>query len=139
MQGRRAAMHRRERKAKDDKNNKHTEQKKGKTETTVNRTLSIKTYPNHSQKKILKRWLGLMRYAYNTVVKWDKNHIKPQTLNEKLKLQRSCVSEESKFLQTGVWLGLCLKGLHNEVPANVIDESIDEALVARKNVIQKNL
>jgi len=30
MQGRRAAMHRRERKAKDDKNNKHTEQKKGK-------------------------------------------------------------------------------------------------------------
>ena len=60
--------------------------KKRKTETTVNRTLSIKTYPNHSQKKILKRWLGLMRYAYNTVVRWDKNHIKPQTLNEKLKL-----------------------------------------------------
>jgi hypothetical protein len=52
----------------------------------VSRTLSIKTYPNHSQKKILKRWLGLMRYAYNTVVRWDKNHIKPQTLNEKLKL-----------------------------------------------------
>jgi hypothetical protein len=52
----------------------------------VNRTLSIKTYPNHSQKKILKRWLGLMRYAYNTVVRWDKNHIKPQTFNEKLKL-----------------------------------------------------
>jgi len=31
MQGRRAAMHRRERKAKDDKNNKHTEQKKKET------------------------------------------------------------------------------------------------------------
>ena len=122
----------------------------------MNRTLSIKTYPNHSQKKILKRWLGLMRYAYNTVVRWDKNHIKPQTLNEKLKLyvdvkerkdpdekdkklQRSCVWREHKFLQTVVWLGLRLRGLHNEVPANVIDESIDEALVARKNVIQKNL
>ena len=89
--------------------------KKGKTETTVNRTLSIKTYPNHSQKKILKRWLGLMRYAYNTVVRWDKNHTKPQTLSEKLKLyidvkegkagekdkklQRSCVWGERKFLR----------------------------------------
>ena len=38
-----------------------------------------------------------------------------------------------------IWLGLRLRGLHNEVLANVIDESIDEALVARKNVIQKNL
>jgi len=27
-----------------------------------------------------------MRYAYNTVVRWDKNCIKPQTFNEKLKL-----------------------------------------------------
>ena len=132
MQGRRAAMHRRERKAKDDKNNKCTKQKKRKPETTVNRTLSIKTYPNHSQKKILKRWLGLMRYAYNTVVRWDKNHTKPQTLSEKLKLyidvkegkdpdekdkklQRSCVWGERKFLRTVVWLGLRLRGLHNEV------------------------
>ena len=24
-----------------------------------------------------------MRYAYNTVVRWNKNHIKPQTLNVK--------------------------------------------------------
>jgi hypothetical protein len=97
-----------------------------------------------------------MRYAYNTVVRWDKNYTKPQTLNEKLKLyvdvkegkdpdekdkklQRSCVWGERKFLQTVVWLGLRLRGLHNEVPANVIDENIDEALVARKNVIQKNL
>ena len=101
-------------------------------------------------------WLGLMRYAYNTIVRQDKNHTKPQTLSEKLKLhidvkeekdsdekdkklQRSCIWEECKFLQTVVWLGLHLRGLHNEVPANVIDESIDEALMARKNVIQKNL
>ena len=56
-----------------------------------------------------------MRYAYNTVVRWDKNHTKPQTLSEKLKLyidvkegkdpgekdkklQRSCVWGERKFL-----------------------------------------
>ena len=69
MQGRRAAMHRREWKAKDDKNNKHTEQKKGKTKTTVNRTLSIKTYSNHLQKKIPKKWFELMKYTYNTVVR----------------------------------------------------------------------
>jgi len=72
---RRAAIHRSEWKAKDNKNDKHTKQKKkGK----------LKTYPNHLQKTILKRWLGLMRYAYNTVVKWDKNHIKPQILDENL-------------------------------------------------------
>lgn len=27
-----------------------------------------------------------MRYAYNTVVKWNKNQVKPQILSEKLKL-----------------------------------------------------
>ena len=36
-------------------------------------------------------------------------------------------------------LGLRLKGLYEKVPANVIDESIDEALITRKNVMQKNL
>ncbi|RIB15710.1 hypothetical protein C2G38_2092681, partial [Gigaspora rosea] len=141
--------------------------KKRKIETSVNRTLSIKTYPNHSQKKILKRWLELMRYAYNTVVRWNKNRrfcnssknfewIKPYTLNEKLKLytdikegkdlnekdkklRRSCVWGERKFLRTVVWLELRLKGLHDKVPANIIDESIDDALIARKNIIQKNL
>lgn len=87
-----------------------------KTETTLNRTSSIKTYPNQSQKKILKRWLGLSRYAYNTVVRWDKNHKKPQKLGEKLKLytdvkvgkdldekdkklQRSCVWESENFFE----------------------------------------
>ncbi|CAG8531374.1 3271_t:CDS:2 [Cetraspora pellucida] len=82
--------------------------------------------------------------------------IKPHTLNEKLKLyinvkegkyfnkknkklQRSCVWEECKFLRTVVWLELRVKGLHDKVPANIIDESIDEALIARKNIIQKNL
>lgn len=96
-----------------------------------------------------------MRYAYNTVVRWNKNRVKPQTLNEKLKLyvdikegkdpnekdkklQRSCVWGERKFLRTVVWLGLRLKGLHDKVPANVIDESIDEALIAKENVIQRN-
>ena len=140
--------------------------KKQKGEMFVNRTLSIKTYPNHLQKGILKRWLGLTRRAYNTVVRWDKSRrrcdsskhfewIKSQTLNEKLKLyadvkegkdpkeedkklRKSCVWGERKFLRTVVWLELHLKGLHDKVPANVIDESIDEALTARQNIIQKN-
>ncbi|CAG8554615.1 15741_t:CDS:2, partial [Cetraspora pellucida] len=34
---------------------------------------------------------------------------------------------------------LRVKGLHDKVFANIIDESIDEALIARKNIIQKNL
>ncbi|CAG8632294.1 10374_t:CDS:2, partial [Gigaspora rosea] len=82
--------------------------------------------------------------------------IKPYTLNEKLKLytdikegkdlnekdkklRRSCVWGERKFLRTVVWLELRLKGLYDKVPANIIDESIDDALIARKNIIQKNL
>ena len=81
----------------------------------MNRTLSIKTYPNHSQKKILKRWLGLMRYAYNTVVRWNKNRrfcnssknfewIKPYIFNEKLKLYTDIkegkdLNEKDKKLQ----------------------------------------
>ncbi|RGB41763.1 hypothetical protein C1646_662756 [Rhizophagus diaphanus] len=48
------------------------------------------------------------------------------------KLQRSCVWGERKFLQTVVWLGIRLKGLHNEVSANMIDESIDEVLVIKQ-------
>jgi hypothetical protein len=58
--------------------------KKKKNWNNSESTLSIKMYPNHSQKKILKRWLGLTRYVYNTVVRWNKNRIKSQTLNENL-------------------------------------------------------
>src|SRR5437588_2000826 len=71
-------------------------------ETTLNRTLLIKVYPNHPQKQLLKRWMGLTRYAYNAVVRWSQyrrfytknSHIgpsqrvwiKPQPIKDKLKL-----------------------------------------------------
>src|SRR5436190_17294018 len=43
--------------------------KRQRSKETFNRTLLIKAYPNHSQKKLLKRWMGLVRFAYNSVVK----------------------------------------------------------------------
>lgn len=71
-------------------------------ETTLNHTLLIKVYPNHPQKQQLKRWMGLMRYAYNAVVRWNRyrrfytknSHIGPsqrvwvrsQPIEDKLKL-----------------------------------------------------
>ena len=134
-------------------------------ETTLNRTLLIKVYPNHPQKQLLKRWMGLTRYAYNAVVRWSQyrrfytknSHIgpsqrvwiKPQPIKDKLKLyadvhvgkdvneledkklQKSCVWGERKFIRTVVRIGMLLQGTHGKVPANIIDEAIDEALTAR--------
>ena len=39
------------------------------SEETLNHTLVVKVYPNHPQKQLLKRWMGLARFAYNSVVK----------------------------------------------------------------------
>ena len=39
------------------------------SEATLNRTLQVKVYPNHFQKQLLKRWMGLSRFAYNTVIR----------------------------------------------------------------------
>ena len=39
----------------------------------LTRTLPIKVYPNHLQKQLLKRWMGLSRYAYNAVVRWSRH------------------------------------------------------------------
>jgi len=130
-------------------------------------------YPNHPQKQLLKRWMGLTRYAYNAVVRWSqyrrfytKNSyigplqrvwIKPQPIKDKLKLyadvhvgkdvneledkklQKSCVWGERKFIRTVVRIGMLLQGTHGKVPANIIDEAIDEALTARDNIINHNV
>src|SRR5437868_12531579 len=41
--------------------------KRQRSEETLNCTLLVKAYPNHSQKQLLKRWMGLARFAYNSV------------------------------------------------------------------------
>jgi len=38
-----------------------------------------------------------------------------------------------------VRIGMLLQGTHGKVPANIIDEAIDEALTARENVIKHNI
>ncbi|CAG8638814.1 13991_t:CDS:2 [Cetraspora pellucida] len=143
---RRRAKYKSERKPMENKNNKNTKQKKMKNQNycelnVINQNIS----ESFSEKDI-------EEMASSKNFEWIKLH----TLNEKLKLyidvkegkdfnekdkklQRSCVWGERKFLRTVVWLELRVKGLHDKVPANIIDECIDEALIARKNIIQKNL
>ena len=45
---------------------------------------------------------------------------------------------ERKFLRTVVHLGMLFRGTHGIAPVNIIDEAIDEALVARGEVIKHN-
>jgi len=124
----------------------------------INRTLTINMHPNRSQKGLLKRWMELTRIAYNAVVAWNrkrcffnvdrqKQWLKHQTFEKKCELysniededlRKKCVWGERKFLRTVVRIRLSLQGYLNEVPANIIDETVDEALFARANVIKKN-
>ncbi|POG59069.1 hypothetical protein GLOIN_2v1725427 [Rhizophagus irregularis DAOM 181602=DAOM 197198] len=39
---------------------------------TIYRSLQVNVYPNHSQSQLLKRWIGLSRYAYNCVIRISK-------------------------------------------------------------------
>ncbi|GET61640.1 hypothetical protein GLOIN_2v1770973 [Rhizophagus irregularis DAOM 181602=DAOM 197198] len=78
--------------------------KRKRSEVTLNRTLQVKVYPNHSQKQLLKRWMGLARFAYSSVVKWSKSDIDIQAginvdkVNDK-KLINSAIWGERKFLR----------------------------------------
>jgi len=140
------------------------------SEATLNRTLQVKVYPNHPQKQLLKRWMGLSRFAYNTVIRWNRRclytttttgqkeqtWIKSQPYRDKLKLfadirankdanrnedtklQKAAIWGERKFLRTVVHLGMLFRGTHGIAPVNIIDEAIDEALVARGEVIKRN-
>ncbi|KAG9302845.1 hypothetical protein G9A89_009622 [Geosiphon pyriformis] len=76
MEGRRAAYHQRERQTGEKRKGKviAAHRKFQKMEDTLNHTLLIKVYPKHLQKQLLKRCLGLIRFAYNTVVNWSRHY-----------------------------------------------------------------
>jgi hypothetical protein len=143
--------------------------KRQRLKETLNRTLLVKVYPNHPQKQLLKRWMGLARFAYNSVIKWSKRcyfteedgvkkkvYINPMTRQQKLllyndiraginvdevndkKLINSAIWGERKFMRAVVRLGMLLRGTLNVAPANITDEAIDEALIARSEVIKRN-
>ncbi|CAB4434207.1 unnamed protein product [Rhizophagus irregularis] len=76
--------------------------KRKRSEVTLNRTLQVKVYPNHSQKQLLKRWMGLARFAYSSVVKWSKSDIQAGINVDKVnykKLINSAIWGERKFLR----------------------------------------
>ncbi|CAG8491134.1 4077_t:CDS:2 [Ambispora gerdemannii] len=58
--------------------------------------------------------------------------------HEDKKLQKSAIWDERKFVRTVVRLGMLLQGIHDKAPANIID-AIDEALIAREEVIRRNV
>ena len=104
--------------------------------------------------------MGLSRYAYNTVVHWSRHRrlytknchigpshrtwVKSQSYGDKLHLlgDQASIWGERKFCRAIVRLGMLLRGipLGNDriVPANIIDEAIDQALIARNEVIKRN-
>jgi len=51
----------------------------------------------------------------------------------------SAIWGERKFLRAVVRLGMQLRGTLNVSPANITDEAIDEALIARNEVIKRNM
>ncbi|CAB5392464.1 unnamed protein product [Rhizophagus irregularis] len=86
--------------------------KRKRSEVTLNRTLQVKVYPNHSQKQLLKRWMGLARFAYSSVVKWSKSDIQAGINVDKV--------NDKKLINSAIW-------------------AIDEALTARNEVIKRNI
>ncbi|CAB5206633.1 uncharacterized protein OCT59_013082 [Rhizophagus irregularis] len=88
--------------------------KRKRSEVTLNRTLQVKVYPNHSQKQLLKRWMGLARFAYSSVVKWSKSDIDIQAGINVDKVN------DKKLINSAIW-------------------AIDEALTARNEVIKRNI
>lgn len=63
---------------------------------------------------------------------------KDSTYEEDNKLQQSAVWGERKFARAVVRLSMLLRGTFNVAPANITDESIDEALTAKEEVIKRN-
>jgi IS605 OrfB family transposase len=46
--------------------------KQRREDNVLDRVMLVKVYPNHPQKQMLKRWMGLARFAYNAVVNWSR-------------------------------------------------------------------
>ncbi|RIA94771.1 hypothetical protein C1645_759248 [Glomus cerebriforme] len=129
LQGRRAAKHRRERKEKKESIN-CEKNKKRKKDENINRILNVKLYPNLTQKCLLKRWMGLARLIYNTIIDYlqrrqflivrvDKNNNKCKEIINFSKIQ---------FLRTIIYLKLRSKKVYDDIPNNIIDETVDEAV-----------
>src|SRR5438270_13248621 len=76
------------------------------------RALSIKVYPNHSQKRTLKRWMGLAKFDHNAVVRWS---CRRQGMQNRIRAADI------------LWIRTCCV-LHNFLLANPIDEEwmVDE-------------
>ena len=97
------------------------------SEATLNCTLQVKVYPNHPQKQLLKRWMGLSWFAYNTVIQWnqrclytttttgqkEQTWIKSQSYRDKLKLftdiranKDANRNEDTKLQKAAIWVSI---------------------------------
>ena len=104
--------------------------KRRKEDKNVNRTLKVKLYLNLAQKRLLKRWMGLVRLIYNTIIDYlqsrrflivciDKNGNKCKKTIKFPKIQ---------FLRRIAYLKLRSKKAYDDIPNNIIDETVDEAV-----------
>lgn len=128
----------------------------------LQRAFQLKMYPNALQKTLLKRWMGVSRFAYNTVIDWARKRriyskdtligpahrtwLKHMSAAErKAKFQRwddeekiRLVTEES-FCRRMVALKLRLGGFYDSCPDNIRDEATAAALKTRAQVISANM
>jgi len=125
MQGRRAAEHRRERKKTKDHNGEKRQKKKDERKRESDIECEIVS-ENHAQKQLLKRWMELVRLIYSTIIGYlqERRHIIVHIDGTRKFLS----FPKTQYLRTIVYLELRTKKVYDDIPNNVIDETIDEAI-----------
>lgn len=140
-------------------------QPKKKPKRELNRTLQLHMYPNDHQKRLLKKWMGVSRLSYNTVVHWNKKRVKYENTSrmgpalrtwigwdreklkktkrwEKLKTDKEAKNfwfGEEKFCRRMVALKAAFRGFSVSQAKNISDESITEALQSKAQIISRNI
>ncbi|RHZ45176.1 hypothetical protein Glove_688g24 [Diversispora epigaea] len=104
--------------------------KRRKKDENIIRTLNVKLYPNLAQKRLLKRWMGLMRLTYNTIIDYlqSRRFLIVRVDENKNKYKEMINFPKIQFLRTVAYLKLRSKKVYNDIPNNIIDTTVDEAI-----------
>src|ERR1044071_6720371 len=92
----------------------------------ITRTLKLRVYPNRRQKTILRQWLGCARLVYNMVVADFRAGRTPMPKQKQYR-------EELQNRKQNQWFFMI------NVPYNLLDEVLVEALHARAEVQRRNI
>ena len=101
--------------------------KRRKEDKNVNRTLKVKLYSNLAQKRLLKRWMGLVRLIYNTIIDYlqSRRFLIVHVDKDENKCKEIINFPKIQFLRMIVYLKLRSKKFYDDIPNNIIDETVD--------------